>query len=51
MYKDIGLSLGLDLRTVNGHLSNIFSKLRVGSRTEAVITGLRAGFLSLDDLQ
>jgi DNA-binding NarL/FixJ family response regulator len=51
MNKDIALSLGLDLRTVKGHLSNIFSKLRVGSRTEAVITGLRAGFLSLDDLQ
>jgi DNA-binding NarL/FixJ family response regulator len=51
MNKDIGLSLGLDLRTVKGHLSNIFSKLRVGSRTEAVITGLRAGFLTLDDLQ
>ena len=51
MNKDIGLSLGLELRTVKGHLSNIFSKLGVGSRTEAVITGLRAGFLSLDDLQ
>jgi NarL family two-component system response regulator LiaR len=51
MNKDIGLSLGLDLRTVKGHLSNIFSKLGVGSRTEAVITGLRAGFLTLDDLQ
>jgi DNA-binding NarL/FixJ family response regulator len=51
MNKDIALSLGLDLRTVKGHLSNIFSKLGVGSRTEAVITGLRARFLSLDDLQ
>jgi DNA-binding NarL/FixJ family response regulator len=51
MNKDIALSLGLDLRTVKGHLSNIFSKLGVGSRTEAVITGLRAGFLSLDDLK
>ncbi len=51
MNKDIALSLGLELRTVKGHLSNIFSKLGVGSRTEAVITGLRAGFLSLDDLQ
>jgi len=51
MNKDIALSLGLDLRTVKGHLSNIFSKLRVGSRTEAVITGLRAGYLSLDDIR
>jgi NarL family two-component system response regulator LiaR len=51
MNKDIALSLGLELRTVKGYLSNIFSKLRVGSRTEAVITGLRAGYLSLDDIQ
>ena len=49
--KDIALALGLTLRTVKGYLADIFSKLRVGSRTEAVITGLRAGFLSLDDLQ
>jgi NarL family two-component system response regulator LiaR len=51
MNKDIALSLGLELRTVKGYLSNIFSKLRVGSRTEAVITGLRAGYLSLDDIK
>ena len=49
--KDIASTLGLTMRTVKGHLTDIFSKLRVGSRTEAVITGLRAGFLSLDDLQ
>ena len=49
--KDIALALGLSLRTIKGHLADIFSKLRVGSRTEAVITGLRAGFLSLDDIQ
>lgn len=49
--KDIASTLGLNLRTVKGHLTNIFSKLRVGSRTEAIITSLRAGFLSLEDLQ
>ena len=49
--RDIALELGLSPRTVKGHLADIFSKLRVGSRTEAVITGLRAGFLSLDDIQ
>jgi len=36
---------------VKGYMGNIFSKLRVGSRTEAVITGLHAGFLSPDDLE
>lgn len=49
--KDIAAQLGLSLRTVKGYLTNIFSKLRVGSRTEAVIAGLRTGFLSIDDIQ
>lgn len=49
--KEIAAELGLSLRTVKGHLAEVFSKLQVGSRTEAVITGLRIGFLSLDDIQ
>jgi DNA-binding NarL/FixJ family response regulator len=49
--KDIALALGINLRTVKGHLADIFSKLRVGSRTEAVMVGLQAGFITLDDLQ
>ena len=49
--KDIATELGIKLRTVKGHLADIFSKLRVASRTEAVIAGLKAGFLSMDDIQ
>ncbi|MFC1930232.1 response regulator transcription factor [Chloroflexota bacterium] len=49
--KSIATDLGLTVRTVKGHLANIFSKLNVGSRTEVVIAGLRAGFLSVDDIQ
>ncbi len=49
--KDIATALGIKLRTVKGHLADIFSKLRVASRTEAVIAGLRTGFLSMDDIQ
>lgn len=49
--KDIAKELGLSLRTVKGHLAETFSKLMVGSRTEAVITGLQAGFLTLEDIQ
>jgi NarL family two-component system response regulator LiaR len=49
--KDIAKALGIKLRTVKGHLADIFSKLRVASRTEAVIAGLRTGFLSMDDIQ
>jgi NarL family two-component system response regulator LiaR len=49
--KDVASALGIKERTVKGHLADIFSKLRVASRTEAVIAGLQAGFLSLDDIQ
>lgn len=49
--KSIAVELGVTLRTVKGHLSEIFLKLNVGSRTEAVIAGLRAGFISVDDIQ
>lgn len=41
---------GVSVRTVQAHLSHIFGKLGVGSRTEAVIKGLRLGVLHLEDL-
>lgn len=49
--KDIAQKLDLSERTVKGYLAEIFSKLNVGSRTEAVITALRSGALTLDDLK
>jgi NarL family two-component system response regulator LiaR len=49
--KDIALELGLSLRTVKGYLANVFMKLNVASRTEAVIVGLRKEILTLDDLE
>jgi NarL family two-component system response regulator LiaR len=48
--KQIANELCLGTRTVKSHLADIFSKMRVFSRTEAVIVGLRAGFIKLDDL-
>ena len=48
--KDIAQELCLSVRTVQAHLGNIFGKLMVGSRTEAVVHGLRKGLLSLEDL-
>jgi len=48
--KDIAEELCLSVRTVQAHLGNIFGKLMVGSRTEAVVHGLRKGLLSLEDL-
>ncbi|MFB0546891.1 MAG: response regulator [Anaerolineae bacterium] len=47
--REIAQELVLSARTVQGHLSNIFSKLQVGSRTEAVLHALRKGWLTLED--
>ena len=46
----IGERLFVSLRTVQVHLTHIFNKLGVGSRTEAVIVGLRRGVFRLEDL-
>ncbi len=48
--KQIALDLGISTRTVEFHLGNIFNKLGVGSRTEAVLYGLRKGWFNLGDL-
>jgi len=47
--KDIADALCLSVRTVQGHLANIFNKLRVSSRTEAVVHALKEGWVTLDD--
>jgi NarL family two-component system response regulator LiaR len=47
--REIAGELTISVRTVQGHLSNIFSKLGVGSRTEAVLYAVREGRLTLED--
>ena len=47
--KAIGLDLGISDRTVQGHLANIYGKLGVSSRTEAVTTALKLGWIVLED--
>jgi NarL family two-component system response regulator LiaR len=48
--QDIAAQLYLSRRTVQAHLANIFRKMDVGSRTEAVLQAMRKGWLGLDDL-
>jgi NarL family two-component system response regulator LiaR len=48
--KDIAEELCLSIRTVQGHLGNIFNKLQVSSRTEAVVHALKEGWVSIDDM-
>ena len=47
--RGIGRQLGISGRTVQGHLANIYGKLQVGSRTEAVTKGLQLGFIHLPE--
>lgn len=48
--KEIADRLSISHRTVQAHLSHIFSKLEVGSRTEAVVLALRRGLLTFEDV-
>ncbi|MCJ7523237.1 MAG: response regulator transcription factor [Dehalococcoidia bacterium] len=48
--KDIAKELFLSTRTVKAHLSNIFDKLDVASRTEAIVKGIKEGWLTVEDL-
>ena len=47
--RGIALELSISVRTVQTHLSNIFNKIGVGSRTEAVVHCLRKGWITLED--
>ena len=48
--KDIADTLCISIRTVQGHINNIFHKLGVGSRTEAIFQSVKKGWISFEDL-
>ena len=48
--RDIASELCLSPHTVEAHLLHIFNKLQVSSRTEAVVRGLKEGWISLADI-
>lgn len=47
--RGIGVQLKISDRTVQNHLANIFEKLMVGSRTEAVTKAIQLGVFELPD--
>jgi DNA-binding NarL/FixJ family response regulator len=48
--KEIADGLSLSIRTVQGHVQQIFKKLGVSSRTEAVVYALKKGVVELEDM-
>lgn len=49
--KEISEKLVISLRTVKAHLTNIFNKLNCSSRTDAIIKGLKQGYIDLNEIQ
>ncbi len=47
--RAIGRELGISSRTVQGHLARVYSKLQVGTRTEAVLKAIQEGWITVDD--
>lgn len=45
IYKEVGERLGISPHTVHGHIKNIYGKLQVGTRAEAVMRARDLGYL------
>ena len=49
--KEIAENLFLSQRTIKAHLTNIFNKLNVASRSEAIVKGLQWGLVTLENTE
>ena len=49
--KEIAEKLFLSERTIKAHLTNIFNKLNVASRSEAIVKGLQWGLVTLENTE
>ena len=49
--KEIAGKLFLSQRTVKAHLTNIFNKLTIASRSEAIVKGLKWGLVTLENTE
>jgi len=47
--KEIADRLAVTVRTVKAHISNVFAKMNVASRTEAILKAVREGWLELGE--
>ncbi|MDF1514898.1 MAG: response regulator transcription factor, partial [Anaerolineae bacterium] len=46
--REIGRELQVSHRTIQGHLANVYGKLDVSSRTEAVTAALKLGWIVIE---
>jgi DNA-binding NarL/FixJ family response regulator len=46
--KQIALQLNISEQTIKNHITSILRKLDANARTQAVITALKRGFITLD---
>jgi NarL family two-component system response regulator LiaR len=48
---EVGVRFGIGVRTVRSHVENVLAKLGVHSKLEAVLLGLRAGVIRLEETE
>jgi NarL family two-component system response regulator LiaR len=49
--KEIANTLCLSIRTVKAHMSNIFTKMHVASRSEALIEAMKLGLITMEEIK